>query len=96
MIVVTVQPQRWCRDHQERCVHSVIVLHCLTSLQTADDLLLYCSEEDAGILHKHTDFRTNQAQVARNRKLIISSICTVANYEVNEVVPARRSPKLTP
>ncbi|GHJ87119.1 hypothetical protein NliqN6_3521 [Naganishia liquefaciens] len=38
-------------------------------------------EEDAGILHKHTDFRTNQAQVARNRKLIISSICTVANYE---------------
>ena len=41
------------------------------------------SEEDAGILHKHTDFRTNQAQVARNRKLIISSICTVANYEVS-------------
>jgi primary-amine oxidase len=41
------------------------------------------SEEDAGILHKHTDFRTNKAQVARNRKLIISSICTVANYEVS-------------
>ncbi|CDZ98332.1 peroxisomal copper amine oxidase [Phaffia rhodozyma] len=38
-------------------------------------------EEDAGILHKHTDFRTNKAQVARNRKLIVSSICTVANYE---------------
>lgn len=42
------------------------------------------SEEDAGILHKHTDFRTNKAQVARNRKLIISSICTVANYEVSQ------------
>ncbi|KAK6910716.1 hypothetical protein I203_104748 [Kwoniella mangroviensis CBS 8507] len=39
-------------------------------------------EEDAGILHKHTDFRDNRAHVARNRKLVISSICTVANYEV--------------
>ncbi|BEJ17521.1 hypothetical protein CspHIS471_0609220 [Cutaneotrichosporon sp. HIS471] len=38
-------------------------------------------EEDAGILHKHTDFRDNKAHVARNRKLVISSICTVANYE---------------
>ncbi|WRT64903.1 uncharacterized protein IL334_001842 [Kwoniella shivajii] len=38
-------------------------------------------EEDAGILHKHTDFRDNRAHVARNRKLVISSICTVANYE---------------
>ncbi|WOO76477.1 Copper amine oxidase 1 [Vanrija pseudolonga] len=38
-------------------------------------------EEDAGILHKHTDFRDNKAHVARNRRLVISSICTVANYE---------------
>lgn len=38
-------------------------------------------EEDAGILHKHTDFRDNRAHVARNRKLVVSSICTVANYE---------------
>ncbi|WWC67423.1 uncharacterized protein I206_101331 [Kwoniella pini CBS 10737] len=38
-------------------------------------------EEDAGILHKHTDFRDMKAHVARNRKLVISSICTVANYE---------------
>lgn len=41
------------------------------------------SEEDAGILHKHTDFRDLRAHVARNRKLVISSICTVANYEVS-------------
>ena len=40
-------------------------------------------EEDAGILHKHTDFRDMRAHVARNRKLVISSICTVANYEVS-------------
>ncbi|TIB39896.1 hypothetical protein E3P86_00918 [Wallemia ichthyophaga] len=38
-------------------------------------------EEDAGILHKHTDFRDLKVHVARNRKLIISNVCTVANYE---------------
>ena len=38
-------------------------------------------EEDAGILHKHTDFRDLKVHVTRNRKLIISNICTVANYE---------------
>ena len=32
---------------------------------------------------QHTDFRNNRAHVARNRKLIISTICTVANYEVS-------------
>ncbi|WWD15630.1 hypothetical protein CI109_100052 [Kwoniella shandongensis] len=37
-------------------------------------------EEDAGILHKHTDFRDNRAHVARNRKLVISSICTYGFY----------------
>ncbi|EJT47203.1 peroxisomal copper amine oxidase (Methylamine oxidase) [Trichosporon asahii var. asahii CBS 2479] len=38
-------------------------------------------EEDAGLLHKHTDFRDNVAHSARNRKLVVSMICTVANYE---------------
>jgi primary-amine oxidase len=41
------------------------------------------SEEDAGILHKHTDFRDLRAHIARNRKLVISTICTVANHEVS-------------
>ncbi|SNB77175.1 primary-amine oxidase [Arboricoccus pini] len=38
-------------------------------------------EEDAGILWKHTDFRTERAEVRRNRRLVISSISTVGNYE---------------
>lgn len=38
-------------------------------------------EEDAGILWKHTDFRTGSADVRRNRRLIISFIATVGNYE---------------
>jgi primary-amine oxidase len=38
-------------------------------------------EEDAGMLWKHTDFRTGQVEVRRSRRLVISSISTVANYE---------------
>jgi primary-amine oxidase len=38
-------------------------------------------EEDAGILWKHTDWRTNIGEVRRARRLIISYIATVGNYE---------------
>jgi primary-amine oxidase len=38
-------------------------------------------EEDAGILWKHTDFRTERTEVRRARKLVISTIATVGNYE---------------
>lgn len=38
-------------------------------------------EEDNGILWKHWDFRTERTEVRRGRKLVISCICTVGNYE---------------
>jgi primary-amine oxidase len=38
-------------------------------------------EEDHGIAWKHTDFRTGQAEVRRMRRMVISSIVTVGNYE---------------
>jgi primary-amine oxidase len=38
-------------------------------------------EEDAGLLWKHTDFRTEEAEVRRSRRLVISNIATVGNYE---------------
>ncbi len=38
-------------------------------------------EEDDGILWKHTDFRTGQVEVRRGRKLVISNVVTVGNYE---------------
>jgi primary-amine oxidase len=39
-------------------------------------------EEDAGLLWKHTDYRKGgRAHAVRSRKLVISMICTVANYE---------------
>jgi len=38
-------------------------------------------EEDTGILWKHTDFRTQETDVRRGRRLVISFIATVGNYE---------------
>ncbi|PYI20636.1 hypothetical protein BO86DRAFT_78323 [Aspergillus japonicus CBS 114.51] len=38
-------------------------------------------EQDNGIQHKHTNYRTNAATVVRNRQLVMQMICTVANYE---------------
>ena len=38
-------------------------------------------EEDFGILWKHTDWRTGQAEVRRSRRLVVSFIATVGNYE---------------
>ncbi|XWS51622.1 hypothetical protein CRYUN_Cryun12cG0192800 [Craigia yunnanensis] len=38
-------------------------------------------EEDHGILWKHQDWRTGLAEVRRSRRLAVSFICTVANYE---------------
>ncbi|BAB52572.1 primary-amine oxidase [Mesorhizobium japonicum] len=38
-------------------------------------------EEDAGLLWKHWDFRSNHVESRRARKFVVSCICTVANYE---------------
>ena len=38
-------------------------------------------EEDYGILWKHTDWRIGQTEVRRSRRLVISSVATVGNYE---------------
>lgn len=38
-------------------------------------------EEDFGLLWKHVDFRTGEAEVRRSRRLVVSSISTIGNYE---------------
>ncbi|KDR85777.1 hypothetical protein GALMADRAFT_386616 [Galerina marginata CBS 339.88] len=39
-------------------------------------------EEDAGVLWKHTDYRPNgRSQTVRRRRLVVSMVCTLANYE---------------
>lgn len=38
-------------------------------------------EQDAGILYKHVNYRTEEAVVARKREFVVQTIATVANYE---------------
>ncbi|KAL4916401.1 copper amine oxidase [Aspergillus aurantiobrunneus] len=38
-------------------------------------------EQDAGLQHKHTNYRSGAATAVRNRQLVVQMICTVANYE---------------
>lgn len=38
-------------------------------------------EEDAGILWKHHDLHTGRTEVRRRRRLVVSSIATIGNYE---------------
>ena len=38
-------------------------------------------EEDFGILWKHVDFRTGNVEVRRSRRLVVSFIATVGNYD---------------
>ncbi|KAI8140977.1 copper amine oxidase [Fennellomyces sp. T-0311] len=38
-------------------------------------------EEDAGLLFKHTDYRTGKAHSVRSRRLVVSNIITAANYD---------------
>ena len=38
-------------------------------------------EEDAGLLWKHTDWRTGQQEVRRSRRLAVSMIANVGNYD---------------
>ena len=38
-------------------------------------------EEDFGILWKHVDWRTGETEVRRSRRLVVSFISTVGNYE---------------
>jgi primary-amine oxidase len=57
----------WVNDQDGKpvCIKNAICLH----------------EEDASIGWKHTDFRTGRAEVRRNRRLVVSMIATVGNYE---------------
>ncbi|MSR58057.1 MAG: primary-amine oxidase [Planctomycetaceae bacterium] len=38
-------------------------------------------EDDVGLLWKHTDWRTNQSETRRSRRLAVSFVATVGNYE---------------
>ena len=67
------------------CLGAIQYLDCWISDINGDPMCIangICiHEEDYGILWKHWDFRTDRTEVRRARRLVISSISTVGNYE---------------
>jgi primary-amine oxidase len=67
------------------CLGAIHYLNCWINDINGDPLemknAICIHEEDTGILWKHWDFRTDRTEVRRGRRLVISSIVTVGNYE---------------
>ncbi|MDR3520937.1 MAG: primary-amine oxidase [Acidocella sp.] len=67
------------------CLGHIAYLDVDLNTMTGDifhiDKAICIHEEDNGILWKHWDFRTERTELRRGRKLVISSIATVGNYE---------------
>ena len=56
------------------------MVDCLGEVMTLKNAVCM-HEEDFGILWKHTDWRTGEVVVRRSRRLVLSFISTVGNYE---------------
>ncbi|MEL6998101.1 MAG: primary-amine oxidase [Pseudomonadota bacterium] len=67
------------------CLGAIHYLDCFIADINGDPMVIengICiHEEDHGILWKHFDFRLDTTEVRRARRLVISSISTVGNYE---------------
>ena len=75
-----------CTSAQVRLGMQVIMIADATWNMYAGDIMeipkaVCLHEEDAGILWKHMDYRTGHAEVRRSRRLVLSFISTVVNYE---------------
>lgn len=58
-----------------------VVLHDMMGNPRTVPSAICIHEEDAGLAWKHFDFRSERTETRRTRKLVISSITTVGNYE---------------
>ena len=67
------------------CLGEIRYLDCVTAGDAGEAVRLPNSicihEEDAGVLWKHTDARSERVDQARARRLVVSCIATVGNYE---------------
>ena len=73
------------------CKGAISYLDASFNLRTGDPYeiknAICIHEEDSGVLHKHTDYRTNHCMVTRARKLVISQTFTAANYDYLMYLP---------
>lgn len=58
-----------------------VVLHDMMGNPRTVPSAICIHEEDAGLAWKHFEFRSERTETRRTRKLVISSITTVGNYE---------------
>ncbi len=67
------------------CVGEIVYFDAVLTNSRGDvsiiDHAICLHEEDYGILWKHTDWRLDEVEVRRSRRLVISFIATVDNYE---------------
>lgn len=67
------------------CLGEIVYMDAVMASETGEPEVLpnaICiHEEDDGILWKHTDWVTGKVEVRRSRRLVVSSISTVGNYE---------------
>jgi primary-amine oxidase len=67
------------------CLGEIRYLDALWCDPTGEPVLLRNAicihEEDHGILWRHHDFRRDESQVRRSRRLVISCVYTIANYD---------------
>ncbi|ORE97673.1 primary-amine oxidase [Aurantimonas sp. 22II-16-19i] len=67
------------------CLGAIAYLDAVYANRTGETITIENAicihEEDDGIAWKHWDFRTEKTEVRRARRLVISSIATVGNYE---------------
>ncbi|ODV60906.1 uncharacterized protein ASCRUDRAFT_76254 [Ascoidea rubescens DSM 1968] len=67
------------------CLGVIKYFDCIRTNKEGEPILLpntVClHEQDAGLLYKHVNYRTNAPVAARRREFVVQSIATVANYE---------------
>ncbi|MGH2812503.1 MAG: primary-amine oxidase [Actinomycetota bacterium] len=67
------------------CLGTIHYLEAVAAAESGDPIpipnAICIHEEDAGILWKHWDFVSGKTEVRRSRRLVVSSVHTVGNYE---------------
>lgn len=67
------------------CLGEIVYMDAVLASETGEPQTIRNAicihEEDDGILWKHTDWVTDKVEVRRSRRLVVSSISTVGNYE---------------
>jgi primary-amine oxidase len=58
-----------------------VFINTMTGVPLKIEKAICIHEEDSGLQWKHMDFRTEHTEVRRARKLVVSFVCTVGNYE---------------